>query len=261
MCRRIVCLTVFLVLVGSKLPTWAQRVSPDTATCSYTFSSGVQNTGLDYCVTINGNVSELITQRFHEQIMGYEGYGICDESLVTAYWDYAADGASGNWKPATLLIQTATSVKISRTTADGIWTLTQTVTQDAKTPAIKIVMALKNNTAAPRTGYLVRYANVDTDSSPNDFSATTNSAFGWIPSIPFGSNNGSGLALKNVGQPQFGYLQGFARTTPSGPNPCNFAGESSGVPQTNIDGSITLAYVDSVGAKKSKTATMIYRGM
>jgi hypothetical protein len=260
MFRTIAGLIVFLVFIAGPLPSHAQLPAPPTATCAYSFTSGIHKTELDYCVTVNGNVSELITQGVHEQIIGFEGYAMCNESPVASYWDYAAGGDSGNWNPATLLKQTATSVKIARTTADGNWTLTQTFTQDPRTPAIKIVMALKNNTGTPRVVYLVRYANLDIDGTSNNFGATAKSAFGWNASIPFGANNGFGTQLQNVGIPQFGYLQGFARTIPQGPNPCNFAGDSSGFPQTNIDGSIVLAYVDTIGAIKTKTATMVYRG-
>ena len=261
MWRRIVMTVVFLGFIGVALVSHAQKVLPDTAVCAYTFTSGTNNTHLNYCVTVNGNISQLTTPAGHQSIFGSEGYGLCNESPVASYWDWAANGNSGNWGNPTLVNQTAKSVKIVRTTADGTWTLTQTITQDTVTPSIKVVMALKNNTAAPHVVYLVRYADVDTDGDRNNFSATTDSAFGWNASIPFGANNGYGLELRNVGNPQFGYLQGFARDISFPPNPCNFAGDSSGTPLTNIDGSIVLAYVDNVGAKKTKTATVIYRGM
>ena len=122
-------------------------------------------------------------------------------------------------------------------------------------------MALKNNTLASRVVYLTRYADVDTDGDQNNFSATTTEALGWNNSIPFGVNNGYGLELRNVGQPNFGYLQGFARSTPFPPNPCDFAGDSSGTPLINIDGSIALSYVDTVGPRQTKTATMLYKGL
>jgi hypothetical protein len=213
-------------------------------------------------VATNGNITFLSTPGDHSHLFFREGYGICNESPAQAYWDYADAGDSGNWGAATVLKLTATSVVIARTTADGAWTLTQTISLDPNTPAVKIVMALKNNTAMPRVAYLVRYADVDSDGSfLNNFSATTNGAFSWNASIPFGANSGYGLELRNFGQPHFGYLQGFARTVSTGPNPCAFASDSSGSPLTGINGSVALAYVDSVGAKKTKAATIIYRGM
>jgi hypothetical protein len=241
--------------------------SPNTADCTYNFSSGVNNTYFRFCVTTTGNIPEIETPQGRLQVSfdRHEGYGICNETPPQAYYDYGQYGDSGNWGAATVLIQTATSVKIARTTLDGIWTLTQTFTLVPATPSVKVVMALKNNTAAARVAYLVRHVDIDADWSNlgtdlNNFSATTDGAFGWNASIPFGANSGYGLQLQNSGEPQFGYLQGFARTTFQPPNPCNFAGDSSGTVLTDFDGSVALAYVDTIGAKKTKTATMIYRG-
>jgi hypothetical protein len=112
----------------------------------------------------------------------------------------------------------------------------------------------------------VRHADLDADWNntgvdTNNLTATTTGAFAWNSSIPFGTNSGYGLGLENLGQPQFGYLQGFARTTFQPPNPCDFAGDSTGNVITNLDGSVALAYVETIGARKTKTATMIYRGM
>ena len=270
MIRSIVNLTVCFALISWALMSQAQRVpqqaGPESTTCLYNFNSGTNNTFLNFCVTATGNIMEIETPKGHEQLIanfGTDGYGICNESPATVYFDYGIiDGDSGNWGSPTLLNQTATSVKIARTTSDGIWTLTQTITLVPATPAIKIAMALKNNTAAPRKAYLIRWADINADfSGSNDFSATRNTAAGWTASIPFSSTFGFGLQLQNSGNSQFGFVDGFSRTTFHGPNPCNFAADSSGTPLVNVDGSIALAYVEAIGANKSKTATMLYRGM
>jgi hypothetical protein len=244
-----------------------QSHSPQTADCAFAFSSGANNTYFRFCVTSTGNIPEIETPQGHLQMSSdrHEGYGICNETPAQAYYDYGQFGDSGNWGAATLVSQSPTTVKIARTTADGIWTITQTFTIVPSTPSVKVVMALKNNTAAARVAYLVRHADIDADwnnlgTDLNNFSATTSSAFGWNASIPFGSNSGYGLELQELGEPQFGYMQGFARTSFQPPNPCDFAGDSSGTVLTNTDGSVALAFVDTIGAKKSKTATMIYRG-
>ena len=267
---------VALVLAFFSLAAYAQQTkskqdmtnAPDTANCAFNFSSGANNTYFRFCVTTTGNIPEIETPKGHFQISfdRHEGYGLCNESPVVVYYDYGQFGDSGNWGAVSLITQTAKSVKLARTTIDGIWTLTQTFTLVPATPAVKVVMALKNNTAAPRVAYLVRHADIDADWNntgveENNLSATTDGAFAWNASIPFGANSGFGLELENVGQPKFGYLQGFARTTYQPPNPCNFAGESSGTVLTNLDGSVALTYADSIGAGKTKTATMIYRGM
>jgi hypothetical protein len=51
----------------------------------------------------------------------------------------------------------ATIVKIARATSDGIWTLTQTITQDKTTPSVRIAMAVKNNALATGKTYSVRF--------------------------------------------------------------------------------------------------------
>jgi hypothetical protein len=108
-----------------------------------------------------------------------EGYGICDLNSGVAYDDYADSGDSGNWGAATVLGQTATSVKIARSTRDGIWTLTQTFTQMAGTSSVKVGMVLKNNTGAERTALLMRFADVDADGVfQNSLMEPGNSAFG-----------------------------------------------------------------------------------
>jgi len=240
-----------------------------TILCSYTFVSGSGNTYLQYCVTANGNITYLETPFGHAHIGGNaefssfgEGYGICNESPAQNYYDYAGFGDTGNWGPPTLVSLTATSVKIARSTSDLNWTLTQTITQMAgATPYIKIVLALKNNQAVSKVAYLVRYADVDADSSfLNTLDSTQNTAAGWNEHDPT-TGFSYGLQLQNVGTPHFGYWDAFAQNIPQGPNACDFAGHYVGGPLVNTDGSLVMAYVGSVPAGGTKTATVVYRGM
>jgi len=240
----------------------APAAAPSTSACSFNFASGTGNTSLKFCVTANGNITQIETpvgQEFIQKGFVNEGYGVCNESPATAYWDYAADGESGNWSPAVVLSQTSTAVRIARNTIDGIWTLTQTISMDSRTPVVKVVMVLKNNTAAARKAYLVRYADIDAGSVPNNFDATANSAFGWVSTR--GIKDGAGLTLTNVGNSPFGYVNGFAQNTFHGPNPCAFAFHTPFGPVIGQDGSVVLAYVETIGANQAKTATMLYRGM
>jgi hypothetical protein len=271
MFRNIVNVTICLVMMGWALTSQAQKVpaagtASDTS-CAFNFSSGTANTFLQFCVAETGNITRIETPQGHELVQdggGTDGYGVCNvDNGVASYFDYGIlDGDSGNWGSPTLLSQTAKSVKIARTTSDGIWTLTQTISLVPTTPGIQVVMALKNNTQVPRTAYLVRWADINVDGNVlNDFSSTRNGAFGWIATIPFAGNFGAGLQLENVGNSQFGFLSGYARTIFHGPNPCNFAGDSSATPIVDTDGSIALAHVDTIGANKTKTTTMIYRGL
>jgi len=238
-------------------------------TCYWTFTSGSGNTYLSYCITPNGNITYLETPHGYVQVnhtyaalLGGEGYGLCDANVPTQYYDYAY-GDSGNWGATSLVSQTATSMKFTRNTSDGFWTLTQTITQVAGTSSVKVVMTLKNNTAVARTAYLVRYADIDADNFNFNFgSGTGNGAFIWNSSPdPAALTQRYGLALQNVGTPQFPARDGFVQTTVYGPNPCAFADNWAGATPTYADLSAVLAYVATIPAKGSKTVTLSYKGM
>jgi hypothetical protein len=244
--------------------TQAATNSPFTTTnCSYYFTSGSNNTYLSYCVTVNGNILNIVTPLGQQMSgPGGEGYGVCNESPATEYHDYAADD-TGNWNAPILLSQTASSVKIARTTSNGNWTLTQTITKVPATASIKIVMALKNNQAVSKVAYLVRYADVYPDGGIEPASvAQHNGAFAWNAFNWDYQQNTDGLQLQNVGTPQFGFWQGYAQVVENGPNACAFAynaayqGEE--VPYL---ASLVMAYVGPVPAGGTKTVTLTYRGM
>src|ERR1700683_3966624 len=98
--------------------------SPDsTTTCSFNFTTGTGNKFMKYCVTANGNIVQFESPSGHEYIntgtIG-EGYAFCDYDSSTQYYDYAGYGDSGNWKAPVTVSSSATNVKISRTTTDGI---------------------------------------------------------------------------------------------------------------------------------------------
>jgi hypothetical protein len=188
-----------------------------------------------------------------------EGYGICDANTNIAYSDYGGLGDSGNWSPARVLRHDATSVKIARTTSDGVWTLTQTITQVAgSSPFAKIVMALKNNSPDSREAFLLRYADADADGEvTNSFDSTLNSAFAWN-SVSAGSP--FGLALQNLGTVTFGY-DALVQGVPDAPDPCNpFLNATQGLVPA-VDGSLVMFY-DVPGIPKSATATVTvaYKG-
>jgi hypothetical protein len=168
MTRISVFLTFCLLLICCALPTQAHA---DT-NCAYTFTSGSGNTYLFYCVTPNGNILQISTPFGHSQSgPDGEGYGICNESPANEYHDYGTSD-SGNWNAATVLSHSGSSVKIARTTNDGNWTLTQTITKVPSSSSvsanIKIVMALTNNQSADHVAYLVRYTDVLADGSASN---------------------------------------------------------------------------------------------
>jgi hypothetical protein len=249
--------TSFLMLISVALPIHAQQA---TTNCAYTFTSGSGNSYnyLSYCVTANGNIPQITIPTLNSPHLGPsgEGYGICNESPAQNYTDYGVSD-TGNWNPATLVSETSTSVKIARTTSDGNWTLSQTITRvsasSSSWPSIKIVMALTNNQPVAKVAYLVRYADPYAPNNTNLVGATGNSAFAFYPKI-------YGLQLQNVGFPQFGYWRAFAQTVPDGPNACAFAFNDSGGYFIG-NGSLVMAYVGAVPAHGTKTVTMTYRGL
>jgi hypothetical protein len=233
-----------------------------TTACQYSFSAGTANSFIGFCVSPNGNIVNVETPSGHEHIAVpgatiAEGYGLCNETPAIEYHDWAGAGDSGNWGSTTVLSHSATSVKLSRTTSDGIWTLTQTISVLGSNSSAKIVMALKNNTATNRVVYLVRYADISADGRfLNNQDSTNNSAAAWNTT---NSGNPYGVVLQNVGNPGFSYWQGFVQNTSAPPNACAFAFNYTG-PQMGVNGSVVMAYVQNIPAHSSRTATVIYKG-
>ncbi|PYX31966.1 MAG: hypothetical protein DMG80_09215 [Acidobacteria bacterium] len=247
----------------SKSKTADPNAPQPSINCLFTFTGGAQNTFLRYCVTDGGNILGLESPQGHFLVPdNREGYGICDEGTGVSYFDYGAFGASSNWGPVNVVSHSAKSVKMTRNTSDGIWTLTQTFTLIAgTTPMVKNVMTLKNNTAASRLAFLLRYADTDIDGDvSNNLDATNESASSWNSvSTPNENATAHGLMLQNVGIARVTH-QALAQNTPSGPNPCNPFAVFPQAPLVQVDGSIALIYQAFVGGGTSAIATIGYRG-
>jgi hypothetical protein len=235
---------------------------PATSTCNWTFTSPqtAANKFVEFCVTVNGNITEFQSPSGIEHIrVGAvsEGYGICDGTTgAVPYYDYADSGDSGNWQAPVTLAVTATSVKIARTTTDGLWTLTQTISINKPVASAYVTMALKNNSAVTRLANLVRFADVDAGGvAHNNLDGTLDSAWGYDPinsSPPY-----AGLLLQVTGPNTFNH-QGWAINTPNGPNPCtpnaNFVGTL-----TNVDGGIvSLNFLPNIAKGATKTVKLKY---
>jgi hypothetical protein len=233
-----------------------------TSTCAFTFTSGANDSFLKYCVTANGNIAQLEAPAGKEHIavgtVG-EGYGFCDLNPQVKYFDYSDFGDSGNWAAATIVSQDAKSVKIARTTTDGIWTLTQTITQGAGTsPSARIKMTVKNNSNVTRSLFFMRYADVDAGGDLlNNLDGTQKSAFGWNSDA---SSNAVGLLLQNAGTfPADSSPGGFTQNVPDGPDPCNFTAHFATGPQIATDGSIVILYALNLSKGASQTVTVSYQ--
>jgi len=237
------------------------------ASCPHLFTSGKSssNAYMQYCVSDDGMITSIQTPFGHYHLGDQgEGYGFCQESPAVAYYNYAS-GDSGNWNQPKVLSVSGSSIKISRSSVDGNWTLVQTISKVALTGSIKVVMALTNNQAVAKVAYLVRYAHVNPDGATGYYvtGASLQSAFGWYA---FSNNPWDGihygLQLENAGA-WSGYQQAFVQKATTGPNPCAFAFNAitSGVAEDKMGStSLVYAYVDTVPAHGTKTVTMTYRG-
>jgi hypothetical protein len=247
----------------------SDSLAPATATCTYSFTvPGQLNSFLSYCVTVNGNIASLQSPNGSDYIaqggVG-EGYGVCDLSTGVSYYDWAYVD-SGTWGAPVLLSSTASLVRIARTTTDGLWTLTQTITkQPGVQPYAKITMALKNNTGITKDAYLVRYADVDPASRPftdstflESFDSSQYGAWGYAALNNSRGENSLGLMLEEIGQPNVPYgFEGIAQNTSGGPNPCNPTANYGGY-QASVDGSVELFWILQLGAEKTGTVNAKY---
>jgi hypothetical protein len=212
--------------------------SPDaTTTCTYPFSGGTGNKFISYCVTVNGNIVSFQSPAGHQYLATApigEGYSVCDFSSGKQYYDYAGYGSSG-WQAATKVSSSATSVKIARTTTDGLYTLTQTITLNAGQSLAQITMALKNNDTTAHDVNLVRYADVDANgSTSNSFDYTQRTAFGYTPEL-----DGFGLEMIDVSNSANTFVNGvYSQVIPGGPS-CQFFTHVLG-PLQSTDGSIFM---------------------
>jgi len=234
-----------------------------TSTCSYQFTSGGTATKkyLQYCVTVNGNIVEYQSPSGVENIaVGIfgEGYAVCDFNSSLGYHDYAGfgDTDTGSWGPPSLLTLNGTTVKIARTTSDGIWTLTQTIQQSPADATVKLTMALKNNTAVSRFVWLTRYADVDAHGTlSNTLDGTHSTAFGYFVQNP----TDFGLQLSLAQENAYAH-EGWAIPHPGGNAACSVGSGFIGT-VTATDGSIYLYHGITIGGGKTATVKLKYSGM
>lgn len=255
---------------GKPIPQTSVNSSPlATGVCSYPFTIGSGSSYMNYCITVNGNFANFQSPagvEMLDQFAAYEGYGICDNSSSTQYYDYEY-GDSGNWNAPKTVTNTATEVKIERVTSDGFWTLTQTITKEAGPPPYaKIAMELKNNSAVTKYGLFLRYANFNPDQAANtgdfaeNYDGDFNSTWGynsWADQTLNGSDP-YGLMLQNLGTPSSAIdgHAGVAIADDLGPAPCT-AGNNAGTITYGIGSGVLLYYFD-LGPRQTATVTARY---
>lgn len=226
--------------------------------CEFTFTSGNGPTFTQYCLSGNGNIVQFSSPAGFEFLDAgevYEGYGICDLTAepTVPYFDYFVQ-QSDNWGPTAVTTPNATTKKFVRATNDGLWQLTQTITQikasGSSVGSVKIAMALKNLSAIKRFAAVLRHADVDANGTVDDdnFHATRNFAYGAEPGLSYGL----GLT-NNTFTPLY---SAFTRSDFFGPNPCNFATIEK--PFTG-DGSIGMIQLLEVAPGSTRTIVMTYK--
>jgi len=239
---------------AAKQQMYVGNISPESTTaCKYTFTSGNGIRYLKYCVTNNGNITQFESPKGVEYIQTGtigEGYAFCDFDSSTAYFDYAGYGDSGNWQPTKQTAKTATGVKFSRATNDGIYTLTQSIDQDAGNVLADVTMGIKNNSGSSHHIGLLRYADVDANSSMlNDFDYTFHTALGYNSGV-----NGlqeryvSGAALNGA----------FTQDISGGPDACQ-PFEHVLAPLAGVDGSIFIQYDITLAPGATSTVKVNYK--
>jgi len=265
-------LLMFVLMIGLASTGFGQRQQQTheeegadgdaTTACQSTFTSGTNQTFFQFCTTINGNVAEFQSPAKEEHIrIGtiFEGYGICDFDSLIRYFDWAAFD-SGNWQASVLNQPNGPStfpLTITRTTSDGIYTLTQVFARDTVEPSANIKMTLKNNTAAAHDFALVRYADIDANNGnggnfKNEFDFTHDAAFGYNSGFNL---NGVMLFAVPSNTTRFAFVQNI----PDPPDPC---GPVNNLPPTTPffgDGSVGYDWNGTLGAHKSLTVTGEYR--
>jgi hypothetical protein len=232
---------------------------PETASCYATFNTALPN----FCVTANGNIQNFFYPAGYSQIYT-DGYGVCDyTSSPVGYFDIAV-AYSGNWQTSVVKEPSGSNtfpLTITRTSSDGIWTLTQVFSRSTADAYVKVVITLKNNTGVARNVLMTRYVDIDADASPatNYFDGTINSAWGYQSAAVSYPNHGLTIRANQSVHNFFGY------NVPLGSyDPCDFSPNSVGSP-TYGDEAVLYMFTPNgnsvIPAEKSVTVTLEYRPM
>ncbi len=238
------------------LPAGAMRGNA-TSTCDVSYTGGISTTTTKFCVTVNGNIPQFSVAT--EEMMGIgEGYGICDNSTGNSYFDYAQSD-SGNWNSPTFT-HSGNVVTIKRMTSDGIWLLTQTITNVPASSSgfgsAKVGMKLQNLSNNSRSAQLLRYADVDANSDfTNHFDATSTTAIGLDGDFQHGL-----IITNNTFNNNYGYFAGVLDIAGL-PDPCNpFKFLPANLPFVG-DGSILSTWSFTIAKKGTASVVSTYKGI
>ena len=221
--------------------------------CEYNFSSGSGLTSLSFCVDPAGSILAFTSPAGESYLNEWEGYGICDLDAATSYYYYGAAGTTMNWeKPAASEPNGKGTfpLKIVRKTGDGAFTLTQNYAWNTNERIVKVAMVLKNDTTVSKRVYLLRYADINANSTTtNLFDHDLDGAWGF-------TEGAYGLMLTTPPTPLL--HNGIVQDERGGPDPCNPFGAS--VNSFNGDGSVVELFSDNnLGPGVSYTFNVEYK--
>jgi hypothetical protein len=210
---------------GSSVPSLSPRaagkagnVVPQSSGCAVTFTNAGPP-ALTACVSGHGNINDLIYGPFTGPIdhVNSEGYCLRDLSSTAVYWD-AGVGGEANWGVASQS-STATTTTVTRTTTDGVFTLTQNIFFKYGSRLVLIGNLLKNNDTVAHPVAFVRYADFDMEGS------SASDVFDTAGASVFAQET-NGVALTSLGNPtlvnQFG-AEGFTSWFNSGRTTCGLS--------------------------------------
>ena len=192
----------------------AGNVTPQSVGCAVTFT----NPGpphLSACVSGHGNVNLLVYGPISGPVnhVNSEGYCLREANTATTYYD--ASGVEAGWGVATQS-STATTTTVTRTTTDGLFTLTQNIFFKYGSRLVLIGNLVKNNDTVAHPVFFTRYADLDMDET------STSDVFDIAGASVFAQQT-NGIALTSLGNPALLFNYGaepFASWAGSGVSSC-----------------------------------------
>ncbi len=175
--KRILSATTIAVglAVGMSLPALG------SGDCFATISSGSGATELTVCFSDHGNIVQWETPNGADHAIGGDGYVLCSGAVapVTHGWDAGSFGEDGFG--SALIDQpngaNTLPLRITRSTTDGAFQLTQDFRRDAREKEVTVIMTVENIGGVPRFNLrLARFLRMSPNNALNSANNATRTA-------------------------------------------------------------------------------------